>query len=143
MYIYRIGAMAVMADEAVVEVVGGIIRKGGLLLIATFDLARELKAALLEFQEKMGRQVPVIVSSPWRSAERATDAMLRKRDLALTSAPAPVSTRTRQAFPGPTVVFGESIDLSQADPAARPRTVAAETTDRLEGAIKELMREGA
>ncbi|HUY93026.1 MAG TPA: lysophospholipid acyltransferase family protein [Pirellulales bacterium] len=41
------------------------------------------------------------------------------------------------------VVFGEPIDLSQADPTARPRTVAAETTDRLEGAIKELMREGA
>ena len=41
------------------------------------------------------------------------------------------------------VLFGAPIDLSQADPAARPRMVAAEVTDRLEGAIKELMREGA
>lgn len=41
------------------------------------------------------------------------------------------------------VVFGEPIDLSQADPSASPTTMAAETTDRLEAAIKELMREGA
>lgn len=37
------------------------------------------------------------------------------------------------------VLFGEPIDLSQADSSARPRIVAAETTDRLEAAIKELM----
>jgi len=41
------------------------------------------------------------------------------------------------------VVFGEPIDRSQADPSASPTTMAAETTDRLEAAIKELMREGA
>lgn len=40
------------------------------------------------------------------------------------------------------VLFGQPIDLSQAGPAARPRTLAADVTDRLEGAIKELMREG-
>ncbi|HEV7221354.1 MAG TPA: lysophospholipid acyltransferase family protein [Pirellulales bacterium] len=37
------------------------------------------------------------------------------------------------------VLFGEPIDLSEVNSGARPRIVAAETTDRLEAAIKELM----